>query len=165
MEVLAGLTYEAAGEMGKAQEVYAAFVRDYTSLVREDGSVRDLVVLAMTKLGLKPPAGAVAVSNGLAPPDDPSGQVAFEQITPNPSNPRTTLSFTLPQAAEVTLVIYNTLGQAVRTLTDCSRLPAGRQQVVWDGRDDTHRAVASGVYLARLTAAGQVATQKVVFLK
>jgi len=54
-------------------------------------------------------------------------------------------------------------GRRVRTLTD-ERRPAGRQRVVWDGRDDWGHEAPAGVYLLRLTGSG-VATRKVVLLR
>jgi len=68
---------------------------------------------------------------------------------PNPFNPRTELVFDLPTASVVHLVLYDLRGRKVRTLVDGSR-PAGRQHVVWDGRDDQGRPVASGAYRAVL---------------
>jgi len=83
---------------------------------------------------------------------------------PNPYNARTQISYTLPEAGEVHLVLYNTLGQRVRTLVDEDR-PAGTYQVVWDGRDDSGREVAGGVYICRLEAGGAVKTLRVLYLK
>ena len=68
---------------------------------------------------------------------------------PNPFNPQTTISFFLPEAARVTLRIFDLLGQQVRTLVETD-LHAGRHQAVWDAKDETGKAVASGVYLIEL---------------
>ncbi|MDZ7362597.1 MAG: T9SS type A sorting domain-containing protein [candidate division KSB1 bacterium] len=84
------------------------------------------------------------------------------QNYPNPFNPETTIEFTLPAVAPVTLRIYNLNGQLIRTLLNESR-PAGRHPVSWDGRDDAGRDVASGVYLYRLHA-GQFMQQKTMTL-
>jgi hypothetical protein len=64
-------------------------------------------------------------------------------------NPETTIEFTLPAVAPITLRIYNLNGQLIRTLLNESR-PAGRHLVSWNGRDDAGHDVASGVYLYRL---------------
>jgi len=71
----------------------------------------------------------------------------------------------LPTATEVTLRVYNTLGQEVRTLVDHSRMPAGRQRIGWDGTDDQGRSLASGLYLVRLKAGGQVVVRKLTLLR
>jgi flagellar hook assembly protein FlgD len=55
-------------------------------------------------------------------------------------------------------------GRIVRTLTD-ERRPAGRQRVVWDGRDEKGHEAPAGIYLFRLTGASGVATRKAVLLR
>ena len=71
------------------------------------------------------------------------------QNYPNPFNPTTSIEFDLPQVQQVRVDIYNLRGQLVRRLLDNS-LPAGNHQVVWNGRDETGVAVASGIYFYRL---------------
>ncbi|MCX6834049.1 MAG: T9SS type A sorting domain-containing protein, partial [candidate division Zixibacteria bacterium] len=83
---------------------------------------------------------------------------------PNPFNPETTIGFTLPASSQVELTIYNVIGQQVVTLIN-DEYPAGVHQVIWNGMDGEGRAVASGVYLYRLTAAGNVMTRKMMLLK
>ena len=83
---------------------------------------------------------------------------------PNPFNPSTTLAFALDASAEVTLRIHDSRGRIVRELVS-GRLPAGTHSVVWDGRDAQRAAVASGVYLARLHAAGGIHSKKLLLLK
>jgi hypothetical protein len=77
---------------------------------------------------------------------------SLDQNYPNPFNPSTTISFDVPVASSVTLRIFNLIGQEVRTLVQ-STLPAGRQEVVWNGLDDSGRALASGIYFYSLNAA------------
>jgi hypothetical protein len=69
------------------------------------------------------------------------------QNYPNPFNPATTLSFTLPQPATVTLKVYNMLGQLVATVYDKRELAAGVQEA-----DFTAGMLASGVYFYRIDA-------------
>ena len=83
---------------------------------------------------------------------------------PNPFNPSTTISFTLPESGHVKLTVYNLAGQKVWTLAD-EPMVAGNHTVVWDGRDDAGVAVASGVYFTLLTAGGTVVTSKMVLVK
>ncbi|MCB9513031.1 MAG: FlgD immunoglobulin-like domain containing protein [Candidatus Krumholzibacteriia bacterium] len=71
---------------------------------------------------------------------------------PNPFNPKTTLAFTLPTAGDVTLAVYDLQGQRVRTLLDRVATTAGHHEQIWDGRDDSGRAVTSGIYFYRLSA-------------
>ncbi|MFQ5650735.1 MAG: CotH kinase family protein [bacterium] len=83
---------------------------------------------------------------------------------PNPFNARTTIEYGLPQEGHVKLVIYNLLGQAVRTLVDEFQL-AGFQAVRWDGQDQRARTIGSGVYFVRLIAGGRTVTQKILLQK
>jgi len=73
---------------------------------------------------------------------------------PNPFNPSTTIRFTLPQAAQVRLAIFNTLGQRVKEASYNS-LPTGEHHYIWDGTDESGATLASGVYILQLNAAGQ----------
>ena len=89
---------------------------------------------------------------------------ALEQNIPNPFNPSTTIKYQLPEAGEVNLIIYNLLGQQVRTLVK-ETLEAGFQSVVWDGKDDVGRQVASGIYIYRLQAGSFSQAQRMMLLK
>ena len=84
---------------------------------------------------------------------------------PNPFNPRTTLSFALPEAATCRLTIHDLRGRRVATLLDGQLLGPGPQQVPWDGRDEQGRAVASGVYAARLTAGSLTAMARLALVR
>jgi hypothetical protein len=83
---------------------------------------------------------------------------------PNPFNPLTDLSFSLPRATTARLSIYDLRGREVRVLID-SPQPSGEQRVRWDGRDRHGKEVPSGVYLARLAVDGEVRTQKLVLAR
>jgi len=83
---------------------------------------------------------------------------------PNPFNPTTTLQFAIPEAGQASIVIYNLLGQKVRTLTNEYRA-AGRYQITWDGMDDAGRQAGSGVYLYRLQSNQTSIVKKMVLVK
>jgi hypothetical protein len=89
---------------------------------------------------------------------------ALNQNFPNPFNPSTAIRFALPRAAQVELVVYNTLGQKVATVVD-GEMGAGHHAVVWEGRNDGGQAVASGVYFYRLSAGDFHQTRKMMLLK
>jgi hypothetical protein len=74
---------------------------------------------------------------------------------PNPFNPQTTISYELPKPGRVVLSVFDLAGRCVRLLVD-TELGAGRHEVTWDGRDATGQRLASGSYLARLVADGQM---------
>lgn len=89
---------------------------------------------------------------------------ALHPNTPNPFNPDTVIRYDLPEAANVQIMIYNVLGQQVRTLVSANQ-EAGRYQVTWQGKDDLGREVSSGIYLMRMQAASFLKTQKMMLLK
>ena len=83
---------------------------------------------------------------------------------PNPFNPTTTISYSIPKADRVTLQIFNVLGQRVRTLVNIEQA-AGRYQVQWNGKDEMGNAVGSGVYFYQLNTSRQVTVKKMVLIK
>ena len=76
---------------------------------------------------------------------------ALKPNRPNPFNPTTQLAYEVPQAAHITLAVYNLLGQEVVRLVEGMQQP-GRYVVSWNGKNGQGVGVASGVYLYRLTA-------------
>ena len=85
-------------------------------------------------------------------------------VSPNPFNPVTVVTYGAPQEGRVSLAVYNIAGQHVRTLVDGEQ-SAGWHTVTWDGRDDSGRSVASGVYFARMQAESFTGSTKMVLLK
>jgi len=92
------------------------------------------------------------------------GEFSLGQNYPNPFNPTTEIAFTLPQAAHVTLEIYNVLGQHVATLVDGYR-EAGEHVIQWESKDAGGQQVSSGIYLYRLQAGEFVEMKKMLLLK
>ena len=91
-------------------------------------------------------------------------ELALHQNHPNPFNPTTTISFTLPEKTQATLVVYNVEGRLVRVLAD-GKLDYGFNEFTWDGKDSRGTLVSSGVYFYRLKAGKKVFTKKMVLLK
>jgi hypothetical protein len=83
---------------------------------------------------------------------------------PNPFNPETVLPFSLPESVDVRLVVFNVLGQEVRVLSN-GRLEAGFHRIVWNGRDERGRELASGIYLTRMVAGDYVGISKMLLIK
>ncbi|SYZ71852.1 hypothetical protein TRIP_C10051 [Candidatus Zixiibacteriota bacterium] len=96
-------------------------------------------------------------------PSLPDG-FSIGQNYPNPFNLSTVISYDLPRRAEVSLTIYNIMGQIVRKIEIGSK-PAGKYSVVWDGNNDDGQAVASGIYLYKIDAGSCTATKKMILLK
>jgi hypothetical protein len=115
-----------------------------------------------------------AVGSGVVPfdPQDPCAGVgvgrqgsvptAFQlfQNYPNPFNPTTNIQFDLVNASQVSLKIFNVLGEVVATLVDGEALSAGAHTYSFDGA-----SLASGVYMYRLEANGISSTRKMVLMK
>jgi len=87
--------------------------------------------------------------------DDGTGALpevfALYQNYPNPFNPQTTIKYQLSQTSQVTLKIFNILGQEVRTLVN-KQQPAGTYSVQWDGKDNLGRQASSGIYIFQINA-------------
>ncbi len=94
------------------------------------------------------PNAPLAVGQEASPVSVPT-RLTLLPARPNPFNPSTEIGFGLPAAARVRLVVYDVLGRRIRTLAE-GNYPAGWHRVRWDGRDESGREVASGVYLYRL---------------
>ncbi|MCC7261779.1 MAG: hypothetical protein IT369_04560, partial [Candidatus Latescibacteria bacterium] len=93
------------------------------------------------------------------------GALVLGEAFPNPFNPLTLLPLELPgEGGVVEVGVYNLLGQRVRLLAGGS-LPAGRQLLAWDGRNDHGGPVASGVYLFRVAWKGKVMVRRVLLLR
>ncbi len=83
---------------------------------------------------------------------------------PNPFNPETQVRFELPEASHVTVRIFNTLGQEIRTLTN-KQYEAGSHSVRWDSKDKLGNIVSSGVYLYKVQAGTFTQVKKMTLLK
>ena len=96
--------------------------------------------------------------------DNVPTELALHHNFPNPFNPLTHISYSLPTDGVVDLRVYDMLGREVALLDRQQRRP-GRYQVVWNGRTDSGHPVPSGVYFARLTIPGGSKSIKMVLLK
>jgi hypothetical protein len=83
---------------------------------------------------------------------------------PNPFHPQTTIEYVLPTEAPVRLAIFDASGRQVRVLAD-KHMPAGKHTAAWDGRNDTGKLLASGIYFVRFEAAGMSQVGKLVLFK
>jgi len=86
-------------------------------------------------------------------------EFALSQNSPNPFNPTTQIQYSVPQAAHVSLKVYNTLGQEVMTLVDGSR-PAGDYMVTLNGK-----GLSGGIYFYVLKSENIAITKKLVLIK
>ncbi len=87
--------------------------------------------------------------------------VNLDQNVPNPFGPETRINYRLAQAGPVSLLVFDAAGRQVRTLIHTSQ-DAGAYSIRWDGRDDSGRSVAPGVYFYRLDTAGASGQRKMI---
>ena len=90
---------------------------------------------------------------------------SLEQNVPNPFNPMTTIYFELPEAARVRLQVFDISGRLVRNLLNGASLGAGRQDVVWNGKNDSGQQVAAGVYFYHMSTGSFNETKRMVLVK
>ncbi len=91
------------------------------------------------------------------------GALAFAAITPNPMRETAELRFTLAQAGDVALVLFDLAGRRVRSLA-AGRFEAGSHEARWDGRDDAGAVAPSGFYFARLATEGRTLSRPLIRL-
>lgn len=104
-----------------------------------------------------------ATSVSSQPPQRPL-MFALEQNYPNPFNPATQIRYSLARSVDVTLTVYNAMGQEVVTLVQ-EKQPAGYYQVTWDGLDAFGRQVSSGLYFYQIQAGRYIESQKMMLLR
>jgi len=90
---------------------------------------------------------------------------SLSQNYPNPFNPITTLNYALPKTTEITLKIYNIMGQEVWRLGQPQKQQAGFYTFTWDGRNHSGTLLPSGVYLYKLEAGEYIKIRKMTLLR
>jgi len=89
---------------------------------------------------------------------------SLHQNHPNPFNPETSISYTLSKPAQVTLTVYNMIGQPVRTLVN-TKMAAGTHEVIWHATNDAGQTVPSGIYFFILRNGSHTEIQKALLMK
>ncbi len=121
-----------------------ATVADSVIVRWPDGATRVLTEVAVDRVLTVTEGASTPVPEGMLPL-----ATTLRAPQPNPFNPSTTLAFDLARSGGVEVAVFALDGRRVATLLREDR-PAGRHSVVWQGRDDNGRGVASGTYLCRL---------------
>ncbi|MCD6308280.1 MAG: T9SS type A sorting domain-containing protein, partial [Candidatus Latescibacteria bacterium] len=99
------------------------------------------------------------ITNAVGVANDAPAAFSVEQNAPNPFNPTTTINFTLAEAGDVAVEVYNTAGQKVATLSD-GFMGAGAHSVEWDAS-----SFSSGVYFYTVKSGGLSKTMKMTLMK
>jgi hypothetical protein len=89
---------------------------------------------------------------------------SLSQNYPNPFNPSTSIQFQVPKQSDVSIVVYDMLGQQVKSLFEAS-VQAGIYTVQWDGSNNSGLKMSSGSYIYRMNADGFVETREMILLK
>lgn len=92
------------------------------------------------------------------------GDFVLHPAFPNPFNPQTQIRFDLPEASNVSLVVYDLMGREVATLVS-GHMDEGTHEVTWDSRTSSGEQVASGVYMYRIDAGEYSKTMHMTVLK
>jgi hypothetical protein len=101
----------------------------------------------------------VITSTGIEDGDDIPSKIVLNQNYPNPFNPTTKITYSLPWGTDITLTIYNSLGQVIEVIDSGFKKP-GLHSVSWDGRNK-----ASGLYFYRLETSNSISTKKLMLIK
>jgi hypothetical protein len=113
-------------------------------------------------------ANELCISNILKVTLDIPSDYSLNQNYPNPFNPDTYIRYRLPERARVQLEIFSLTGQKIRTLVNMKQ-SAGSYTIVWDGRDELGKKVASGIYFYRIKAVSSeqtfITSKKMILLK
>jgi len=112
-------------------------------------------------------AGSNIITTSIVSVDDAQAlpsSFGLSQNYPNPFNPTTSIEFAIPEASQVSLEIYNLLGQRVRTLVN-GYVPAGYITTQWNGLDQNGNELSSGTYIYRLTTTESNFSKKMVLMK
>jgi len=91
-------------------------------------------------------------------------EFSLAQNTPNPFNPWTSINYTVPTVSNVSVAVFNVLGENVRTLVNGVQ-EAGTWSVVWDGLNNDGLKVSSGVYFYKMTAGNYSETKKMTLIR
>ncbi len=91
-------------------------------------------------------------------------EYALHQNYPNPFNPSTKIEYSLARRSNVSLIIYNILGQRVKKIVNDDQ-EAGNHAVSWNGLDDNGIETASGIYFYKIVAGDFTKVNKMLLLK
>lgn len=132
----------------------STFVTDSVKMVRNTDQVT-VRMLESTVTGIE------ETVIGIITPDD----YMLEQNYPNPFNPTTTIKFSLPLQKTISIVVYDILGNEVKTLINDQEFEKGNYEVTWDGTNNFGTAAASGQYIYTMKYGNFSKSLKMTLLK
>ena len=105
-------------------------------------------------------------STGTTGLNDDSSPAEFQLIQnyPNPFNPSTTIQFSLSESQPVTIIVYDILGNKIKTLVNEFK-ESGNHEIIWDGTNDSGSRQSTGVYFYQLKSGSATSVKKMMLLK
>jgi hypothetical protein len=129
-----------------------------------DGTVTVEVTQAVEAGTFTAYTGDMRFSRRLSSSSDLPLTLALRQNAPNPFNPATVIPYSIPTATRISLAVYSSHGQKVKTLAE-GEMPPGNYHAVWNGEDDAGAPVASGVYFYTLTTGQSRLTKRLTLIR
>ena len=140
-------------------EITDTFIYEFSEVgefeIKSVVSDEEYNIITIWNITVEPGVGAGAILPALT---------RLYQNYPNPFNPTTTIKFDLVNAGKVTVKVYNIKGELVRTLYS-GNYPAGKHDVIWNGKDNSDKTVSSGVYFYHLKIKNYSSFKKAIMLK
>ncbi len=146
------ITFEVYNGSRSLQQVSNYQIMDLTSGEMQKGFISPDIEYAIVMMG------------ELLDIEEPQNYALKLDNYPNPFNPTTTISFSIPESGKTELNIYNTKGQCVKQLVS-AEFTAGKHSVVWNGKDENDKLVSSGIYFYKLTTKNSVVAKRMIMLK
>ena len=147
------LNYKQLNDVNKAKEYYAEMKAQYPN---DELTIHSMILLGEVDGDIPREA---ADKKEISGNKDGALEYSLFENYPNPFNPATTISYTLPQDGKVIIKVFDVLGREVTTLVN-EFTTAGKHNVVWDGTN-----FASGIYFYSITFKGETLNKKMLLVK
>lgn len=159
----AGITYQIRETKPGGYLSFVSDMRGGIILIWDEFNLQTSWDIVMQQVNRNGVVGEVVTSVQDLSGPGPEDYVLFQNY-PNPFNPETQIRFVLRESGSVSLKIYDLSGREVVTLVN-EVLPLGEHKITWDGRDQSNKLVASGIYFYRLQINEFSAVRKMVFIR
>jgi flagellar hook assembly protein FlgD len=138
----------------------SVYSQTYYLNVWSKGKLTSIPVSEIKKLTFLNSTGAENISNE----KDIIKTFELFQNYPNPFNPSTKIEYQISGAGQVQVHIFNINGELVKTLANTYQ-SAGKYSMTWNGMDNNHRLVASGIYIYRVVCGNSILSKKMLLIK
>ncbi|MCK4546946.1 MAG: hypothetical protein KAW17_05825 [Candidatus Eisenbacteria sp.] len=160
---LCGLSYEGDFIGAGLTDPYGVAMIDIEAALPENRDIL-LTVTAYNRIPVFEPVTVTTDPTGVTVRTQTHGELSLIGNYPNPFNPMTTVTFSVPERSAVRMDVYSVTGAHVRALV-ARTYDAGTHHVVWDGTNTSGVILPGGVYLCRMQCGDAVMTKKMVMAK